>query len=881
MPTFEHVELLTSQNPPIESRPAFVRFFCKADRKFYMVDELGVETLIAPFTSSSFLIIDGTVAAPGLAFIADTNTGLWRPGSGIVGVAGDGLEVVRFQAPGGATPQVLSADGTAADPAYSFALRDDTGMYHAGGGLLSFSSQGVVRLQIGTGAVLSYLRLQPSATNTLDLGTSGGVWKDVYATRMLGGAGAVGSPTYSFEGDPNTGFYNSTTDTIAVSLGGTQTHAFQGADLFFQVANGGISAGIIDAYTKAVGAIQTGNNEAVRHSNLFTFTGAAGALQKNTAIRSTINQTLTASFTDLLLVRTETATGTGAQRFIEMLGGAGGATTRAYINNAGEYAAGDGAVGAPAFTFVSDPNTGFYLSSADVVSVSGGGTAIARFSAPGGASPQILAQNGTPSTPPYSFIGEPTTGIYHVAPEMSFVVLGVEIARLQASGGTEPQFLVTDGSVVEPSFGFVNDPNTGIYRSAASEVAIASDGLQVARFVAPIGVNPQILAADGSATLPIYSFSTAADTGMYLLGGALRFSVAGATEILISNTEIAMFEQVVGLTGGAATPSYTFSGDTNTGMYQSAADVIGFSGGGAALVTMGATAMTVSSDQILVENGAATTPSYSFTNDSNTGLYYLGIADTLGITTGGSVRVIIDTAKMQSNVIYWAPSGSAAAPSYTFTSSDTTGLFLGSNSLGMTVNGTQRALITNDGTGGTISFNSFGSVSNPSVGWISDVSSGIYNPVDNSVGFCGGGAAIGYFVCAGAAAEASRLFMQNGNPTATGTVVANSLYEKNIVKCWAKVTSDAAGAVTINDGFNLTSATITGNNILITMNIDLSSSSYAVGVSCMDGVNDTAIVTSEAAGTFQIAVFDADSGVQATLGTVAKQVSFIVCGAQT
>lgn len=728
MPTFEHVELLTSQNPPTDSRPAFVRFFCKADRKFYMVDELGVETLIAPFTSSSFLIIDGTVAAPGLAFIADTNTGLWRPGSGIVGVAGDGLEVVRFQAPGGANPQVLSADGTAADPAYSFTARDDTGMYHAGGGLLSFSSQGAVRLQIGTGAVLSYLRLQPSATNTLDLGTSGGVWKDVYATRMLGGAGVVGSPTYSFEGDPN---------------------------------------------------------------------------------------------------------------------------------------------------------TGFYLSSADVVSVSGGGTAIARFSAPGGASPQILAQNGTPTTPPYSFIGEPTTGIYHVAPEMSFVVLGVEIARLQASGGTEPQFLIPDGSVVEPSFGFVNDPNTGIYRSAASELAIASDGLQVARFVAPIGVNPQILAADGSATLPIYSFSTAADTGMYLLGGELRFAVGGTTELTVSTTAITMLEPVVGLTGGAGTPSFTFAGDTHTGMYQSANDVIGFSGGGAALVTMGATAMTVLSDQILAENGASTTPPYSFTNDPNTGLYYLGIADTLGITTGGSVRVIIDTAKIQSNVIYWAPSGSAAAPSYTFTSADTTGLFLGSNSLGMTVNGTQRALITNDGTGGTISFNSFGSVSNPNLGWISDVSTGIYNAVDNSVGFCGGGAAIGYFVCAGAAAEASRLFMQNGNPTATGTVVANSLYEKNIVKCWAKVTSDAAGAVTINDGFNLTSATITGNNILITMNIDLSSSSYAVGISCMDGVNDTAIVTSEAAGTFQIAVFDADSGVQATLGTVAKQVSFIVCGAQT
>lgn len=46
-------------------------------------------------------------------------------------------------------------------------------------------------------------------------------------------------------------------------------------------------------------------------------------------------------------------------------------------------------------------------------------------------------------------------------------------------------------------------------------------------------------------------------------------------------------------------------------------------------------------DQVLVNDGAVATPSFSFQNDTNTGLYRIG-ADSIGVTTNGTLRLTID-----------------------------------------------------------------------------------------------------------------------------------------------------------------------------------------------------------------------------------------------
>jgi hypothetical protein len=49
--------------------------------------------------------------------------------------------------------------------------------------------------------------------------------------------------------------------------------------------------------------------------------------------------------------------------------------------------------------------------------------------------------------------------------------------------------------------------------------------------------------------------------------------------------------------------------------------------------------------------------------------------------------------------------------------------------------------------------------------------------------------------------------LNDSNPPSTAVVQANSLHAKNIPKSWGKVTINAAGAATVNDGYNVASVT--------------------------------------------------------------------------
>ncbi len=908
-------------------------------------------------TNVQLIINVGSLSAPALAF-SNLGTGLYSPSSGIVAAATAGVEVFRWQAPGGVNPQFLNSDGTATDPAYSFSSRDDTGMYQAGSGtgLLSFSSQGAVRLQIGTGAVLFYLPMYPSVTNTHDIGTGGLIWKDAYIARVLHQDGSVGSPAISFENDTNTGFYRNAADSIAVSLGASQQFVFTAGELFFQLADHGIAQGVTNGFLRANGLISTGNSEAFRISNGNSFTGAALATQKNTAIRSTINQTATAAFTDLLLVRTETAVGSGSQRFIEMYGGVAGATLRAYFDNAGALAVSDGSLTAPTYTFASNTDTGMYLFDASptlawtldgtdkmyldplhlavptgfnsslpgLTSIldstwgidwySGGsgtvmrmeylqvekttlavvptgdltiqlGTDLARWSTTH--VDKVLGSNKSAATPTYAFETDTTSGMYLAASnQLGFSLGAVNVSTWAATGITNALVLQgPNGGAAAPTYSFSGDTNTGIYSTGADGLGFSAGG-SVRAFISTtiFNSNVQFNGIDGTAATPSYAWLNDQNTGMYLVAGSqIGFSTISTLRLTINgSTSITSTLPHYGPAGSQTGPTFSFSGDTNTGMYSVGADQLGLTTGGTVRVTVDGSTSVTSTLVVLGPAGSASAPTFSFSGDSNTGMYSTGVADVIGFATGGTLRLsITSSTDITSTLVFLGPAGSNTAPTWSFSGDTNTGAYSNAaDEFGITTGGTLRASFTSDATKGTLSFVSFGTVTNPNISWASDVSSGIYNPVDNSVGFTGGGAGIGYFVCTSAAAEASRLFMQNGSPTATGTVVANSLYEKNIIKCWAKLTSDAAGGVTINDGFNLTSATITGSNMLVTIQTDLANANYAIGVSCMDGVNDTAVISAEAAGSFQISVFDADSGTQATLNNTAKQVSVIVVGEQ-
>ena len=93
--------------------------------------------------------------------------------------------------------------------------------------------------------------------------------------------------------------------------------------------------------------------------------------------------------------------------------------------------------------------------------------------------------------------------------------------------------------------------------------------------------------------------------------------------------------------GSSSNPALRFGQDTNTGIYNSAADTLDFTTGGSNRLSISTTNVT-STIPFLGSDGSASAPSLSFSADTNTGFYRSG-ADTLNITTAGTNRLSIDS----------------------------------------------------------------------------------------------------------------------------------------------------------------------------------------------------------------------------------------------
>lgn len=131
----------------------------------------------------------------------------------------------------------------------------------------------------------------------------------------------------------------------------------------------------------------------------------------------------------------------------------------------------------------------------------------------------------------------------------------------------------------------------------------------------------------GSASLPAYSFYADPNTGMFnQAADVIGFATAGTERVRIGTVLLIP-------DGSANPPGLTFITDPDTGMYRSADNTIGFSAGGTQRLSIGA--------QILIPDGAAdSAPGFSFINDANTGIRRTN-TDEMSVITGGTARMVI------------------------------------------------------------------------------------------------------------------------------------------------------------------------------------------------------------------------------------------------
>ena len=150
-----------------------------------------------------------------------------------------------------------------------------------------------------------------------------------------------------------------------------------------------------------------------------------------------------------------------------------------------------------------------------------------------------------------------------------------------------------------------------------------------------------IVSQNSGATAPstTYAYQSWADTS----AGVMKMR-NGANNAWISLYELdgTFLAGDISLSGGAvATPSLFFTGDTNTGIYSPGADQVGISTGGTSRFEVSTTAVS-STLPVVHPLGAVGTPSITFTGDTNTGIWS-PTADTIAFSEGGAEAMRIDS----------------------------------------------------------------------------------------------------------------------------------------------------------------------------------------------------------------------------------------------
>lgn len=340
---------------------------------------------------------------------------------------GDGVDVEIVDE--GVTFPLHAPDGLAVAPSYSFSGDNGTGMYRPGAEFLDFAIAGFVGLR---------LRRQVANANPQILCGSNG--------------GSATYPYYSVGGDDNTGMYLPGDDTVRFSAGGTEH--FRVTTEGAQVTGKLTVTGSIDPTDITLSGGGTAHwQEWGAGSTAPVSSAGTGRLRYNES---------TEEF--------EFSANGGAY---QSLGGGGGVTY--------PLLADDGAVGAPAYSFSADPNTGIFRSGDDTMALVAGGEFLLSVSF-SDSNPQVFFPDGTVSNPPISFYSSPSSGINHGTDSVTIITSGEDVAHF-ISDEDGQRVLLRDGSAEFPALACTADQDTGLMWLGSGVLVAVADGQDVLQVI--------------------------------------------------------------------------------------------------------------------------------------------------------------------------------------------------------------------------------------------------------------------------------------------------------------------------------------------------------------------------------------------------------------
>jgi hypothetical protein len=553
----------------------------------------SVGILLGLTVTGTSLFDNGTALVPSIAFTSDTNTGLYKIGADQIGITTNGTLNFSFGSSQNETKQIiLFPNGSVSAPTFAFSVSNTTGIYSSGSNVIDFTTGSAQRLSLSStvmtvtnddisgnqfqiiGRTLATKKimlgynttsnfgkievtastplhieassLNPNTTNTIGLGTASLKWSDSYINKIYIADGSAVAPGLTFSSDTNTGLYSSAADQLSVSIGGTHAYTF--------------------------GAVNISANQ----------------------IQAPV-----------------------------------------------------GSTGSASYAFAGDPNTGIFSSTADTINFTAGGIDALQISTSAISTSLPFTFNGNLFANAYYFTGDPDTSITNPADDNNIIFTtggGTRFVIGSVDITSNLKFLLPNGSIGSPSLAFATGSNTGFYYdNAIPYLGLQFAGIDLMYFDASrVDIIASLNVITGICAAPQFLFYAEPTTGFVNpTTDTLAFMTNSINRLTINTAVITTTLPIVGPNGAATAPSYSFSGDPNTGMYSGGADVLAFSTGGTSRLQI-TTANLTSTIPIIVPVGSAVAPSYSFSGDPNTGVFS-SAADTIDFSTGGTSRMQITT----------------------------------------------------------------------------------------------------------------------------------------------------------------------------------------------------------------------------------------------
>lgn len=262
-----------------------------------------------------------------------------------------------------------------------------------------------------------------------------------------------------------------------------------------------------------------------------------------------------------------------------------------------------------------------------------------------------------------------------------------DTSAITTDGSTWARFAV--GTVAIPGIAFNGDGDTGITQAGVANTLafVTSGGTRLTIENSVVSTLTPLSVVDGTAASPAIRFASDTNTGIFHTATADRMEVAtaGTTrfrfqengDIVILSSGAHFYAQ----DGSESTPGISWADDADSGFYRASPNATGYSGNGTQ-------SLLFTSEGIRVANGSLTAPSITFIGDADTGFAWLA-SGAFSFTSNTTEILRFQNGGLEQKAgVFKGPSGTAAAPFYTFDGDEDLGIYrAAANDIGFAANG--------------------------------------------------------------------------------------------------------------------------------------------------------------------------------------------------